>query len=319
VEKILDVRGLTIGLKGHSPVQDMSFKVLRGETVALVGESGSGKSLTALALMRLLPDVARISAGSATFLGRDLFALSERRMREVRGRDIGMIFQEPMTSLNPVLTIGRQIGEVLGIHQNLSRRAARDRAIELLDLVRIPEPHRRIHEYPHQLSGGMRQRVMIAIAVACSPKLLIADEPTTALDVTIQAQILELLRDLRRDFGLTVIFITHDLGVVAEIADRVVVMYAGRAVEIAPTLDLFDRPAHPYTEGLMRSMPALQTRRTRLHAIEGVVPAATAMPPGCRFHPRCIYAHAICHTAPPVMRAWGEGHLAACHGREAPK
>jgi oligopeptide/dipeptide ABC transporter ATP-binding protein len=318
-DRILSVSNLVTRFGATTVLEDVSFDVGRGEFLAVVGESGSGKSVTALSILRLLQPPGHVAGGQVLFNGTDLLGLSERRMRAVRGRQISMIFQEPLNSLNPMFTIGDQIVETLRHHEHVSATDARRRAIEMLDRVGIPSAAERIDEHPHRMSGGMRQRVMIAMALVCRPDLVIADEPTTALDVTIQAQILELLRDLRRDFGLTVIFITHDLGVVAEIADRVVVMYAGRAVEIAPTLDLFDRPAHPYTEGLMRSMPALQTRRTRLHAIEGVVPAATAMPPGCRFHPRCIYAHAICHTAPPVMRAWGEGHLAACHGREAPK
>jgi peptide/nickel transport system ATP-binding protein len=323
VETILDVRGLSIGLGKLNPVHDLSFSVLRGQTVALVGESGSGKSLTALALMQLLPNVARIAGGTATFLGRDLFSLTESQMRTVRGRDIGMIFQEPMTSLNPVLTVGRQISEVLQLHRGLGRRMARARAVELLDLVRIPEPHRRVDEYPHQLSGGMRQRVMIAMAVACSPKLLIADEPTTALDVTIQAQILELIDSLCREMSMSVILITHDLGIVGQWADRVVVMYAGRKVEEADPELLFRIPLHPYTRGLLGASPRIASdlsyREGALSEIPGSISSAMDAT-GCRFAPRCGYALASCLTGQPPLLEPAPGHGVACPvtlGKEA--
>ncbi len=258
---LLDVHGLGIAFPRARPVQDLSFTVGPGETVALVGESGSGKSLTALALMRLLPPRGRIESGTIRFDGRDIGTLSERRFREIRGREIAMVFQEPMTALNPVLTVGVQIAEVLRRHEGLSARAARVRAVDLLDRVRIPDPHRRVDAYPHQLSGGMRQRVMIAVAVACAPKLLIADEPTTALDVTIQAQVLDLIDGLRRDLGMAVLLITHDLGVVGQWADRVVVMYAGRRVEEAEPDALFDDPLHPYTRGRLAPRPCCSPRR----------------------------------------------------------
>src|SRR5271170_4331305 len=268
-------------------VSGVSFYVLPGETLAIVGESGCGKSVTALSILRLIPSPpGRIVSGTIRFAGRDLLGLSEAQMRDVRGNEISMIFQEPMTSLNPVLTIGHQIAETLTLHQGLSRRAALDRAVEMLTLVRIPEAERRIRQYPHQLSGGMRQRVMIAMALSCNPKVLIADEPTTALDVTIQAQILDLMRELRQTFGTAMILITHDMGVVAENADRVVVMYAGRKVEEAPVDDLFERPAHPYTKGLLASIPKLdaaaraEPARTRLNEIKGMVPVLSRLPSG---------------------------------------
>ncbi len=314
-EEILEVRNLSIGLTSSMPVQDLSFSVFRGQTLALVGESGSGKSLTALSLMRLLPEVARISGGSAFFLGRDLARLSEAEMRKVRGSEIGMIFQEPMTSLNPVLTIGRQISEVLRIHEGLGRSAAKTRAVELLDLVRIPDPVQRVNEYPHQLSGGMRQRVMIAMAVACSPKLLIADEPTTALDVTIQAQVLELIDKLCRDLSMAVILITHDLGVVGQWADKVVVMYAGRKVEEGDPETLFSRPLHPYTRGLLGASPRMASgvsyRDRPLLEIPGTIASAT-MATGCRFAPRCALAEPPCLAAVPEMLEPVPGHRVAC-------
>src|SRR6186997_1944393 len=264
-------------------VDGVSFHVDEGETLAIVGESGCGKSVTSMSLMRLIAEPPGKIAGSIRFQGKDLLQLSEREMRAIRGNDISMIFQEPMTSLNPVLTVGRQIGETLRMHQGLDKQAAEVRSIEMLTLVGIPEPARRVREYPHQLSGGMRQRVMIAMALACNPKLLIADEPTTALDVTIQAQILQLLDELRKQRELAVLLITHDLGVVAEVADRVAVMYTGRIVEESPVDELFARPKHPYTEGLLRSVPKLTstdvTRKERLETIEGVVPKPTDLPP----------------------------------------
>src|SRR5271155_5484750 len=270
-------------------VDGVSFHVIPGETLAIVGESGCGKSVTALSILRLIPSPpGRIVSGAIRFAGRDLLGLSEAEMRQVRGNEISMIFQEPMTSLNPVLTIGRQIAETLTLHQGLGHRAALAKAADMLRLVHIPEADRRIGEYPHQLSGGQRQRVMIAMALACDPKLLLADEPTTALDVTIQAQILALLRDLQERFSMGLLLITHDLAVVAENAQRVIVMYAGRIVENAPVRELFARPAHPYTRGLLDSIPtAGGPVRRRLRAIEGIVPDLRKPPPGCRFAERC--------------------------------
>ncbi len=287
----------------------------RGETLAIVGESGSGKSLTALALMQLLPRAARVTSGRIVFDDRDLLGLDAREMRQLRGRDIAMIFQEPMTSLNPVMSIGRQIGEVLKVHEKLSGRAARERAIELLKLVRIPAAEKRVDDYPHQLSGGMRQRVMIAMAVACRPKLLIADEPTTALDVTIQAQVLDLLDTLRRELQMAVVLITHDLGVVAQWADKVVVMYAGRKVEQALPGDLFNDPLHPYTRGLLSASPRLKNDLHylggRLTEIPGSIVSA-AGEAGCPFRPRCRQARASCgHQVPPLIAQTPE-RLVAC-------
>ena len=312
---ILDVNDLTIRFPRAAPVRNLSFGIGRGETVAIVGESGSGKSLTALALMGLLPPTARIAAGAVRFAGRDLTALAERQLRQLRGRDIGMIFQEPLTSLNPVISIGQQISEAVREHEHLSRAAARRRAAELLDLVRIPEASRRLDDYPHQLSGGMRQRVMIAMAVACSPKVLIADEPTTALDVTIQAQILDLLDGLRRDLDMALLLITHDLGVVAQWADRVIVMYAGRKVEEASVGALFEAPTHPYTRGLLAASPRLNSEvhytRAPLVEIPGSI-ASALLEPGCAFVPRCPSALRSCTSRVPADVAVAPGHLAAC-------
>ena len=279
-------------------VDDVSFYLDRGELLGLVGESGCGKSMTALSIMRLIASPGKIVDGEIRFDGKDLLKLSDAKMREMRGDDIAMIFQDPMTSLNPVFTVGEQIGEALRLHRKLSHREARLATIEAMREVAIPDPARRINDYPHQLSGGMRQRVMIAMALACNPKLLIADEPTTALDVTIQAQILELLDDLRKQRDLAVLLITHDLGVVAEVADRVAVMYTGRIVEESPVDELFARPKHPYTEGLLRSVPKLTTedvsKKERLETIEGVVPSPTELPPGCHFAPRCPHRMPRC-------------------------
>jgi len=286
-------------LKTHFPtraglvrsVDGVSFYLDRGELLGLVGESGCGKSITALSVMRLIAPPGKIVNGQILFDGKDLLKLSDQEMRQMRGDDIAMIFQDPMTSLNPVYTVGEQIAEALRLHRNLSRKQARQAAIEAMREVAIPDPGRRIDDYPHQLSGGMRQRVMIAMALACNPKLLIADEPTTALDVTIQAQILELLDELRRQRDLAVLLITHDLGVVAEVADRVAVMYTGRIVEESPVEELFARPKHPYTEGLLRSVPKLTSehvaKKERLETIEGIVPRPTDLPVGCHFAPRC--------------------------------
>lgn len=279
-------------------VDEVSFHLDRGELLGLVGESGCGKSITALSLMRLIAPPGKIVSGEILFDGKDLLKLSESEMRQMRGDDIGMIFQDPMTSLNPVYTIGEQIAEALRLHQKLSRKEAKQAAIEAMREVSIPDPARRVDDYPHQLSGGMRQRVMIAMALACNPKLLIADEPTTALDVTIQAQILELLNELRKQRDLAVLLITHDLGVVAEVADRVAVMYTGRIVEESPVGELFARPKHPYTEGLLRSVPKLTSeyvaKNERLETIEGTVPRPTDLPPGCHFAPRCSHRMPRC-------------------------
>ena len=298
-------------------VDGVSFHVEAGETLAIVGESGCGKSVTAMSILRLIPEPPGKIAGSIRFNGRDLLTLSDREMRSIRGNDVSMIFQEPMTSLNPVLTVGRQIGETLQLHQGLSRRQAEARAVESLKLVGIPEPQRRVREYPHQLSGGMRQRVMIAIALACNPKLLIADEPTTALDVTIQAQILDLMRDLKHRVGAAIVLITHDLGVVAEVAERVVVMYAGRKVEEAPVGPLFRAPRHPYTQGLLGSMPKLGSsltgEATRLAEIPGLVPSLKTKLEGCVFASRCPYVTDLCRKVAPALEEKAPGHAAACH------
>src|SRR4051794_2642100 len=279
-------------------VNDVSFYVDRGELLGLVGESGCGKSITALSIMRLIAPPGKIVGGEIYFDGRNLLKLSDAEMRAIRGDDIAMIFQDPMTSLNPVFNVGEQIAEALRLHRKLSRKAATEAAVEAMREVAIPDPSRRLKDYPHQLSGGMRQRVMIAMALACNPKLLIADEPTTALDVTIQAQILELLNELRRTRELAVLLITHDLGVVAEVADRVAVMYTGRIVEESPVDELFARPKHPYTEGLLRSVPKLTAHGVigdeRLATIEGTVPSPTDLPPGCHFAPRCPYRMPRC-------------------------
>jgi peptide/nickel transport system ATP-binding protein len=295
-------------------VDDVSFTVKRGETLAIVGESGCGKSVTALSLMRLVPDPpGRIVGGSVTLEGTDLLTLDEAEMRAVRGNRISMIFQEPMTSLNPVMRIGDQIVEAVRLHRNMSSKEAREIAIEMLRLVRIPEPARRAREYPHQLSGGMRQRAMIAMALACRPALLIADEPTTALDVTIQAQILELLRDLVRERGMALLLITHDLGVVRELCQRAIVLYAGRIAEQAPVESLFVAPHHPYTAGLGASNPQIASRRARLPQIPGAPPNPAAIPAGCPFSPRCPAALDRCRVEVPPLLETTPGRLAACH------
>jgi len=298
-------------------VDGVSFEVHAGETLAIVGESGCGKSVTSMSILRLLQiPPARIEEGRVEFEGRDLLALPETEMRKIRGNAIAMIFQEPMTSLNPVLTIGRQIAEALVLHRGLSYGDALARAIEMLRKVHIPEADRRVEQYPHELSGGMRQRVMIAMALACGPRLLIADEPTTALDVTIQAQILELMRELRDATGASIILITHDLGVVAEMAHRVVVMYAGRKVEEAPVEELFERPRHPYTLGLLGSMPhlgeSIDDSAKRLVEIPGVVPSLKEATPGCLFAPRCQRASDRCRREAPPLEQHSRGHWAAC-------
>jgi peptide/nickel transport system ATP-binding protein len=298
-------------------VDGVSFQVDEGETLAIVGESGCGKSVTANSILRLIPEPPGKIAGAIRFAGKDLLQLSEREMRRIRGKDISMIFQEPMTSLNPVLSVGRQLRETLSVHEGLERHAADDRAEQMLALVGIPEPRRRLSEYPHQLSGGMRQRVMIAIALACSPKLLIADEPTTALDVTIQAQILDLMRNLKHRVGAAIVLITHDLGVVAEVAERVMVMYAGRKVEEAPVADLFRSPRHPYTQGLLGAVPklgsSLSGEATRLAEISGLVPSLKSRIQGCVFANRCPQATDLCHSLAPALALKAPGHVAACH------
>jgi peptide/nickel transport system ATP-binding protein len=305
-------------------VRDVSFNIEAGKTHGLVGESGCGKSVTSMAIMRLLAHPGRISSGSIQYHDAtwnqtgpvELTKLSEERMRSLRGSRIAMIFQEPMTSLNPVFTIGNQLGESLQLHEGLSRRAARLRAIELLDKVRIPHPSRRVDDYPHQFSGGMRQRVMIAMALACSPKLLIADEPTTALDVTIQAQILDLLRKLQAETGMAILLITHDLGVIAEMADHVTVMYASQVVESAPVNELFTHPLHPYTLGLFRSRPQPGSSET-LYSIPGMVPSPVRLPNGCFFHPRCQWCQEPrCTGEHPELRELRPGHLVRCHRAE---
>ncbi len=303
-------------------VEGLSFAIDAGETVAIVGESGCGKSVTSMSILRLLQEPPAKIAGAVRFDGRDLLQLSEPDMRQIRGNDISMIFQEPMTSLNPVLNVGRQIGETLRLHQGLSAREAEQKAVDALNLVGIPEAKRRVREYPHQLSGGMRQRVMIAMALACNPKLLIADEPTTALDVTIQAQILDLMRDLKRRLGSAIMLITHDLGVVAEMAERVVVMYAGRKVEEAPVRDIFARPLHPYTRGLLGAVPRLGSSlvaggRSRLAEIQGLVPSLRQKIVGCPFAGRCPMVTDHCRTVAPAIEPKAPGHLAACHYADA--
>jgi len=294
-------------------VDDVDVSVARGRTLGIVGESGCGKSVLSLSVMRLVPSPGRIAGGNITFDGRNLLTLPPAEMRAIRGNRIAMIFQEPMTSLNPVFTAGDQIMEAMRAHDRTASAAAlRSRAIEALARVRIPAPERRFDEYPHQMSGGMRQRVMIAMALACAPDLLIADEPTTALDVTVQAQILDLLRELQQQTGMAIILITHDLGIVAEMADEVAVMYAGRVVERSPGAAIFDDPQHPYTLGLLGSIPKIEEQRDRLLAIEGTVPPPFDLPQGCRFHPRCVFAEPACTTEDPVLRELGPEHWAAC-------
>jgi oligopeptide/dipeptide ABC transporter ATP-binding protein len=293
-------------------VDDVSFEIRQGETLGLVGESGSGKSVTALSIMRLLQAPGRIRSGSIRFNGRELLTLSEAQMCRIRGADIALIFQEPMTALDPVFTIGDQIAEALLVHKRVGRREAGAAAIDLLRAVRMADPESRVHDYPHQLSGGMRQRVLIAIALACRPSLVIADEPTTALDVTIQAQILDLLRDMKAALGLSLLLITHDLAVIAETADRVAVMYAGRVIEQGPVRAIFRDPRHPYTRGLLASIPG-GTPGQRLPSIEGGVPTLGHLPPGCAFHPRCPSRFEPCTLAAPADYPAGEGHSAKCY------
>lgn len=292
---------------------DVSFQIRRGETMGLVGESGCGKSVSSLSIMRLIPwPPGKVVSGEILFEGEDLLAKDEAAMRKIRGNKISMIFQEPMTSLNPVFTVGEQIAEAVRLHQDKKKKEAWSQAVAMLKLVGIPLPERRAKEYPHQLSGGMRQRVMIAMALSCNPSLLIADEPTTALDVTIQAQILELMKALKREFGMSILLITHDLGVIAEMADRVMVMYAGRIVEEASADDLFGEPLHPYTKGLLVSIPRLDTPKGRLHVIDGIVPDLARLPGGCAFHPRCPEAGPKCREAVPGLAEVGGNRKVSC-------
>jgi oligopeptide/dipeptide ABC transporter ATP-binding protein len=315
---LLEVRGLQTQFATDAgvvrAVDGISFTIDAGRTLGMVGESGCGKSVTALSILRLVPSPpGRIVGGEILYQGRNLLEFPEREMRRIRGNEIAMIFQEPMTSLNPVFTIGDQIGEAIRLHQRTSRRETRERAIEMLRLVEIPEPARRVDDYPHQLSGGMRQRVMIAMALSCNPKLLIADEPTTALDVTIQAQILDLLVSLKARLGMALLLITHDLGVVAEQADEVLILYAGALVERASVVELFDRPLHPYTRGLLDSLPRVGAPRgERLRPIPGTVPPLTRLPSGCRFRDRCPLAIDDCVRIEPRLEEKGPGHLVAC-------
>jgi oligopeptide/dipeptide ABC transporter ATP-binding protein len=304
--------GFAVGGRFVPAVVDVSFSLRPGETLGLVGESGSGKSVTAFSILRLVQPPGRIASGRIRYRDRDLRTLAEREMQEIRGGEIALIFQEPMTALNPIFTIGSQIEETLLVHGRATRRAARQKAIEILEAVSMPEPQRRVREYPHQLSGGLRQRALIAISLACDPSVVIADEPTTALDVTIQAQVLDLLRELQARLGLALLLITHDLGVVAEMADRVAVMYAGRIVEQAPVEDLFRDPKHPYTRGLMASIPG-GTPGTRLKAISGTVPPLGQLPPGCAFTPRCPDRFDPCPTAPPDDTVVGAGRAVKCY------
>lgn len=312
--KLLEIKGLKTYFYTDegvvAAVDGVDISIRAGETVGIVGESGSGKSVTSLTAMRLTPG--KVVEGSITFDGRDILGLSEEEMREIRGNEMAMIFQEPMTSLNPVFTIGDQIGEAVRIHRNYSKAQARARAVEMLKLVGIPRAEQIVDEYPHRLSGGMRQRVMIAMAMACDPKLLIADEPTTALDVTIQAQILDLMSELKSSKGTAILLITHDLGVVAEMCDRVVVMYDGKVVEESDVVTLFTHPRHPYTQGLMKSMPTLESEEKRLYSIKGSVPAQGSLRIGCSFAPRCEHAMAICREQSPPLQEIELGHFSRC-------
>ncbi len=313
---VLAVEGLSVEFRHESDfvrvVDDVSFEIAPGQTVGLVGESGSGKTVTSLAAIGLLPRAARVAQGSVRLGGRDLQRLTHKERRLVRGRDISMVFQEPMTSLNPAFSVGNQIAESLRVHRSLTRRQALTRAVELLDLVGVPDAERRVKDYPHTFSGGMRQRAMIAMAVACEPRVLIADEPTTALDVTVQAQVLDLLRRLQTEFGMAMLFVTHDLGVVANVCDRVVVLYAGQVVEQADASNFFTRPRHPYARALLDAMPQVGDPRERLRAIPGEVPRPEAFPSGCRFFPRCAYAEPRCAEAPvELQRSRVDGSSAA--------
>ena len=317
---LLEVRNLKVSFRTEDgtvrAVNDISFSVSPGETLGIVGESGSGKSVSMMSVMRLIIDPNARFEGEVLYKGQNLMTLDQDQMRHIRGSEIAMIFQDPMTSLNPVYRVGWQISEQIRTHEQISKRAARNRAVDLLAAVGIPQAQDRVDDYPHQFSGGMRQRVMIAMALACQPKLVIADEPTTALDVTIQAQILDLLQDMKERFGMAVMLITHAMGVVAETAQRVVVMYAGKVVEEAPVDELFGNPRHPYTQGLIRSIPRIDLdagRKTRLETIAGSVPILINPAPGCRFAPRCRFAMSICTEKEPVLREIGPRHRMACH------
>ncbi|UHA74289.1 ABC transporter ATP-binding protein [Paenibacillus sp. 481] len=293
-------------------VNDVSFSIREGETVCVVGESGCGKSVTAMSLMRLVGAPGKVEGGEILYKGQDLLKIKEREMRHIRGNEIAMIFQEPMTSLNPVLKIGEQLTEPLILHKGMSKQAAKKRAIELIDMVGIPRAEQIFNAYPHELSGGMRQRIMIAMSLSCEPKLLVADEPTTALDVTIQAQILDLMRNIKKEFNTSIMMITHDLGVVAEMADYVVVMYAGKVIEEAPVMELFKNPKHPYTQGLLRAKPVINQRQKRLYTIPGQVPNPVELGNNCYFNDRCEHCMAICTETQPTLNTYGEGHKAAC-------
>jgi oligopeptide/dipeptide ABC transporter ATP-binding protein len=321
-DPLLDVRSLTTRIKLRrgivTPVDDVSFSVLPGEVFGLVGESGSGKTITALSIMRLIAPPLRISAGRVALSGRDLLALPESQMRQVRGQEVSMVFQEPMTSLDPSFTIGKQIVETIHAHRKVTAAEARRRAVEMLERVGIPQPARRLASYPHQFSGGMRQRVMIAIALALGPRLLIADEPTTALDVTLQAQILDLILSLQRESGLSMLLITHDLGVIAEVANRVAVMYAGEIVETGPVRALFNSPRHPYTQGLLDSVASRGSDEESLKVIPGRVPELTHLPPGCRFAPRCTNAIDRCRHERPRLEPDGAGRALRCFNPVGP-
>ncbi len=322
MENLLEVKGLEVSFPSPAgdfkPVAGVDFVLEPGRTLGLVGESGCGKTLTALSILRLLPPPGKITAGKINLQGVDLVTLPEKEMVKIRGAKVAMIFQEPMTSLNPVFTIGNQVTEAIRAHQRISRAAARRRAVELLRAVNIPRAEERLGDYPHQFSGGMRQRVMLAMAISCRPLVLIADEPTTALDVTVQAQIMGLLKRLREELAMSLLLVTHDLGIVAQATDRVAVMYLGRIVETCPTPLIFQSPAHPYTRGLLRSVPRLGQRIRRLQAIEGVVPESSLRPRGCSFHPRCELADERCREAEPVLETVGDSHLAACHKAPPP-
>ena len=318
-QALLDIRGLKTYFDTDDgvvhAVDGVDLAIRRGETLGVVGESGCGKTVTALTVLKLIAmPPGRIAGGEILWQGRDLVSLGQREMRRIRGKEIGIVFQEPMTSLNPVYTVGAQIAEAVSEHEGVSRQAAFARAVEMLRLVHIPDAERRARDYPHQFSGGMRQRVMIAMALSCNPQLLIADEPTTALDVTIQAQILDLLAEIKDRLGMAIMLITHAMGVVAEVAQRVIVMYAGKVVEEASVEELFARPHHPYTQGLIRSIPRLDRggEKRRLAAIPGVVPSLVAPPPGCRFAPRCGYASPACTASVPALREIAPGHKVAC-------
>ncbi|KXG73783.1 ABC transporter ATP-binding protein [Thermotalea metallivorans] len=318
MEKLLEIKNLKTYFYTDEgivkAVDDVSLKINKGETMCIVGESGCGKSITAMSILRLIPNPpGRIEGGEIVFEGRDLLKLSEEEVRSIRGNEISMIFQEPMTSLNPVFTIGNQIIEAIMLHQNLSKKAAVEKAVEVLKLVGIPRADEIINAYPHELSGGMRQRVMIAMAMVCNPKLLIADEPTTALDVTIQAQILDLMRKLKEDTKTSIMLITHDLGVVAEMADYISVMYSGKIVEEAKVLELFKNPLHPYTSGLLASKPQIHIDKEKLYAIPGQVPSSFDLPKGCYFYPRCERAMDICEQCAPKLKQIHDGHYVACH------